>query len=169
MKIACDFDLWPIDKVTPYHNNVKTHPEAQIVKLASMIAEYGWDQPIVVDEHGIIIKGHGRLEAAKRLGMSEVPVTVRTDLTPAQVKASRLADNKIAEGGKTDNDLLKIELDELASLDYDVDLTGFELDEPGDVVTKPKHEDDEGAREISEGEFQQFAHTCPRCGFGFNK
>lgn len=136
MKIACDFDLWPIEKVTPYHANIKKHPESQITQLASMIAEYGWDQPIVVDEHGIIIKGHGRLEAAKRLGMTEVPIIVRSDLTPAQIKAARIADNKVAES-EWDLDNLKLEMAELEAMDFDLELTGFDEDEQEKLLAEP--------------------------------
>lgn len=125
MRIVCDHELWPIEKVIPYHANIKKHPEAQINKLASMIAEYGWDVPLVSDAAGVLIKGHGRLEAAKKLGLTEVPVIVRTDLSPAQVKAARIADNKVAES-EWDLDNLKLEMDELRELDFDLDLTGFE-------------------------------------------
>ena len=115
---------WDISKVIPYVNNTKKHPPEQIDKLASMIAEYGFDVPIVVDADGVIIKGHGRLQAFKKLNALTVPVVVRNDLTPAQCKAARIADNKIAES-EWDMDLLKIELEELTELDFDLDLTGF--------------------------------------------
>lgn len=114
-----------IDTVIPYANNTKKHPVEQINKLASMIAEYGHDVPIVVDADNVIIKGHGRLLACQKLGMTSVPVIVRDDLTPAQVKAARIADNKIAESD-WDEDLLRLELTELDELGFDLDLTGFE-------------------------------------------
>ena len=114
-----------INTIIPYANNTKKHPIEQIDKLASMISEYGHDVPIVVDSDGIIIKGHGRLAACKKLNMTTVPVIVRSDLTPAQCKAARIADNKISES-EWDMDLLKIELAELDSLDFDLDLTGFD-------------------------------------------
>jgi ParB-like chromosome segregation protein Spo0J len=115
---------WDISKVIPFANNAKKHPIEQIDKLVSMIAEYGFDVPIVVDGDGVIIKGHGRLQAFKKLNAVTVPVVVRNDLTPAQVKAARIADNKIAES-EWDLDLLKLELEELNELDFDLDLTGF--------------------------------------------
>lgn len=114
-----------IDTVIPYANNTKKHPAEQIDKLASMIAEYGHDVPIVVDADNVVIKGHGRLLACKKLGMESVPVIVRDDLTPAQAKAARIADNKIAES-EWDEDLLRLELAELNDLDFDLDLTGFD-------------------------------------------
>ncbi len=117
-------EYWDISRVIPYINNTKKHPPEQVDKLASMIAEYGFDVPIVVDGDGVIIKGHGRLQAFKKLNAAIVPVVVRNDLTPAQVKAARIADNKIAES-EWDMDLLKLELEELKELDFDLDLTGF--------------------------------------------
>jgi site-specific DNA-methyltransferase (adenine-specific) len=126
-----------IDSVIPYANNTKKHPAEQIDKLASMIAEYGHDVPIVVDADNVVIKGHGRLLACKKLGITTIPVIVRDDLTPAQVKAARIADNKIAES-EWDEDLLRLELAELDELGFDLDLTGFgdfDLDEFGDDVT----------------------------------
>ena len=114
-----------IDTVIPYANNTKKHPVEQINKLASMIAEYGHDVPIVVDANSVIIKGHGRFLACQKLGMTTVPVIVRNDLTPTQIKAARIADNKISES-EWDLDLLKLELTELDELDFDLDLTGFE-------------------------------------------
>ena len=114
-----------IDSVIPYANNTKKHPPEQIDKLASMIAEYGHDVPIVVDADNVVIKGHGRLLACKKLGMETIPVIVRTDLTPAQAKAARIADNKVSES-EWDIDLLRLELTELDELGFDLDLTGFD-------------------------------------------
>jgi len=127
IKMATDAVMVDIDKVIPYHNNIKKHPQSQVDLLASMIAEYGWDQAIVTDKDFIIIKGHGRLAAAQKLNLQQVPVVVRSDLTPAQCKAARIADNKVAES-EWDLDNLKIEFDELADLDFDLDLTGFDED-----------------------------------------
>jgi hypothetical protein len=119
-------DLVPIVRVTPYGRNAKKHPPEQIAALARQIREHGWDQPIVVDGDGIIIKGHGRRLAALELGLEMVPVIVRDDLTPAQKKAARLADNKLAESG-WDLDMVLAELEELKGLDEDIDLalSGF--------------------------------------------
>ena len=117
-------DLVPIDKIIPYSGNAKAHPEAQIKKLAAAIAEFGWDQPIVVDKDMVIIKGHARRLAAIFLGLERVPVIVAKNLTPAQVRGARLADNKMAEG-EWYPDLLSWELQELAESGFDLDLTGF--------------------------------------------
>ena len=111
--------LWPIDKVKPYDKNVKVHDEKQVKKIAESIQKFGWDQPIVVDKDGVIIKGHGRTLAAKSLGLKQVPVLVRDDLTPDQVKAARVADNRVALGD-IDTEMLQ---DELRGID--VDLSGI--------------------------------------------
>lgn len=117
--VGMKIDLWPIEKVIPYELNSKKHEPDQVEKIAKAIKTFGWDQPIVVDGSGSIIKGHGRRLAAISLGMTKVPVLVRDDLTPEQVRAARLSDNRVAISG-IDNDLLK---QELASLTFD--LTGI--------------------------------------------
>jgi DNA modification methylase len=104
-------------------------------KVASSLAEYGWQQPIVVDNEMVIIAGHTRLEAAKQLGLKEVPVHIAKDLTEEQVKAYRLADNRIAQDSEWNEELLSLELKELSHLDFDLDLTGFNEDELNDLLT----------------------------------
>lgn len=106
-----------IESITPYELNAKIHDEKQVERIAKSIAEFGWDQPIVLDRHGVIIKGHGRRLAAIKLGLIQVPVLVRDDLNDEQVRAARLADNRVALGD-IDSDLLQ---QELASLDFDLD------------------------------------------------
>ncbi|MBW4514545.1 MAG: ParB/Srx family N-terminal domain-containing protein [Timaviella obliquedivisa GSE-PSE-MK23-08B] len=121
--------IWvPIDKITPYPLNNKLHPPSQIDAIAGSIIEYGFDVPIVVDEDGVILKGHGRHLASRKLDLLEVPVIIRDDLTPAQKKACRIADNKV---GISDwnYESLKVELEALQELDFDLDLTGFSLEE----------------------------------------
>ncbi|MDX2244565.1 MAG: ParB/Srx family N-terminal domain-containing protein [Leptolyngbyaceae cyanobacterium bins.302] len=113
--------------LTPYFNNTKAHPVGHVDKIAASIAEFGFDQPIVVDEQGVILKGHGRREASIRLGLEQVPVIVRTDLTELQKKACRIADNKVAESEWLEDEL-RLELLELQDQDYDLHLTGFDED-----------------------------------------
>lgn len=112
----------------PYPMNAKAHPEAQIDKVAGSIATFGFDQPIVVDEDGVILKGHCRLLAAKKLGLKKVPVLVRTDLTAAEKRASRLADNRTSES-EWFPETLALELQALSEMDFDLGLTGFDPDE----------------------------------------
>lgn len=116
------------NSLTPYVNNTKKHPVEQIDKIAQQIAEFGFDQPIVVDKDKIIIKGHGRREAALRLGLKQIPVIVADHLNELQVKAARIADNKVAES-EWDNDLLRFEFGLLQSADTDLALTGFSMGE----------------------------------------
>lgn len=108
---------WDVMALIPYELNSKVHDEKQVQKIAKSITQFGWDQPIVVDGDGVIIKGHGRRLAAIQLGLKEVPVLVRDDLDPEQVRAARLADNRVALSD-IDTDLLR---QELADLNFDLD------------------------------------------------
>lgn len=114
----------PIGDVKPYENNPRDNDGA-VEATAKSIKEFGWQQPIVVDKDMVVIAGHTRLKAAKKLGFSKVPVVVADGLTEAQVKAYRLADNKVSETSIWDNKKLLQELDELDKLSEDV-FTGFE-------------------------------------------
>lgn len=103
--------------LTPYELNVKKHDKAQVTKIARSIQSFGFDQPIVVDRNGVIIKGHGRCLAALELGLKTVPVWVRKDLNPEEVRAARLADNRVAQGD-IDTEMLRVEM---AGLDYSLE------------------------------------------------
>lgn len=113
--------MWPADRVVPYENNVKKHPLEQVARIKQSMLQFGIDQPIVVDKDGVIIKGHGRRLAMLELGMKELPVLVRDDLTEEQVKAARIADNRVAISD-VDTDMLRAEM---ASLMESVDLSGI--------------------------------------------
>jgi len=129
-----------VDAIIPYTNNPKEHPDEQVQKIASSIKNYGWDQPIVVDGENEIIKGHGRLQAAQLLGLEEVPVITRTDLSDAEKRASRIADNKTAESAWLEEDLT-LELEQLQEEDYDLELTGFEDDELEDLLESAEEDE----------------------------
>ena len=116
---------WPTDKPIPYARNSRKIPERAVDKVAASMKEFGVRVPIVVDKDGVIICGHTRLLAAKKLGLKQVPVHVADNLTPAQVKAYRLMDNRSHEETDWDLELLGPELEELAGLDFDLELTGF--------------------------------------------
>lgn len=132
--IADDITLVSTDTLIPYTNNPKEHPDEQVKKIASSIKNYGWDQPIVVDEDDEIIKGHGRLQAAELLGLDEVPVIRRDDLTDAEKRASRVADNKTAES-PWDDELLSIEIESLDELpEIDMNSLGFDDDDLDDLL-----------------------------------
>ena len=128
---------WPADKVekrkvkdlVPYANNARTHSKEQIDQIVRSIEEWGWTVPVLVDEDGGLIAGHGRILAAKKLKIDEVPVVVARGWSEAQKRAYVLADNKLTENGTWDNDLLQAEIGALKDLNFDISLTGFSLGE----------------------------------------
>lgn len=117
-----------IQSITPYPQNPRDNASA-IAKVAASIKEFGWMQPIVVDEESVIIVGHTRYEAAKQLGLERVPVSVATGLSEDQVRAYRIADNRSGEEAKWDDALLKLELVDLQALDYPLHQTGLSIQE----------------------------------------
>jgi DNA modification methylase len=119
-------DWWPTSRPTPYARNARVAPPAAVSKVAASIKEFGWRQPLVVDEAGVIIAGHTRLLAAQQLELDEVPVHVAVGLTANQVKALRLMDNRSHQETSWDDDLLSLELADLKGLDFDLELTGFD-------------------------------------------
>ena len=121
-------ELTQIDKVIPYFNNPRKN-ESAIAKVAASIKEFGFRQPIVVDSEYVLIAGHTRLLAAKSLGLNQVPVHVAEDLTDAQIKAYRIADNRTNEEATWDDELLRIELGDLECKGFNLELTGFDADE----------------------------------------
>lgn len=141
-----------IDKLIPYVNNAKIHSETQITKIASSIREFGFVNPVLIDKDFNIIAGHGRVMAAKKLDMTQVPCLYVEGLTEAQRKAYILADNRLGELAEWDMELVTSELEMLQELDFDIDLTGFEL---------PETEDD---TEIEEDEYPEEVET--RCKKG---
>ena len=128
---------WPADKVerrkvaelVPYARNSRTHSDAQVAQIAASIREWGWTTPVLVDEEGGIIAGHGRVMAAQRLGIEEVPCMVARGWTDAQRRAYVIADNKLAMNAGWDEDLLRVELGELEGMEFDLGLTGFDDEE----------------------------------------
>ncbi len=121
-------ELRPVTAIRPYENNPRVNDPA-VEAVAASIREFGFRQPIVVDEAGVIIVGHTRYKAALKLGLEAVPVHVAVGLSPAQAKAYRLADNQTASLSQWDEDKLPLELAQLQGLDYDLGLTGFSSDE----------------------------------------
>jgi DNA modification methylase len=122
-------ELWPIERLLPYAANARTHPDEQIAQIAGSIAEFGFNVPCLVDDRGVLIAGHGRIVAAKRLGLKQVPVIRLGHLTDAQARAFRLADNRIALNAGWDEAMLAAELDRLKEDGVDLDLLGFAEDE----------------------------------------
>jgi len=123
-----------IDKLIPYINNARTHSQHQVAQVAASIREFGFTNPVLVDKDNGIIAGHGRVQAAQKLEMTEVPCLRLDYLTEAQKKAYILADNKLALNAGWDEELLALELAELGDMGFDLELTGFELDEIDELL-----------------------------------
>lgn len=118
-----------VGELVPYVNNARTHSDEQVAQICASIREYGWTNPVLIDENGMIIAGHGRVMAAQRMKMEQVPCIVLSGLTEAQKKAYVIADNKMALNAGWDDEKLKLELENLKELDFDLELTGFDSDE----------------------------------------
>ena len=121
----------PVSDLKPAPRNPRTHSEHQIRQIADSIREFGFPNPIIVDSENSVVAGHGRLEAAKSLRLTDVPTILIDYLTPAQLRAYAIADNKLAENAGWDRELLALELEYITELDVDfnLDLTGFEAPE----------------------------------------
>ena len=139
---------WPIEKLIPFARNPRTHSEEQINQIAASIREFGWTNPILIDPEGVIIAGHARVLASRKLRMTEVPVIVLSDLSEAQRRALVIADNQLALNAGWDEELLRLELAELQASDFDLELLGFgdgELEkflaDPDDLVEGLTDED----------------------------
>lgn len=118
-----------VDDLIPYARNSRTHSEEQVLQIASSIREFGFNNPVLIDQDGGIIAGHGRVLAARKVGISKVPTIELSHLTETQKKAYVIADNKIALNAGWDEQMLKLELEELKLADFDIDLTGFSDEE----------------------------------------
>jgi len=151
----------PVGELIPYANNARTHSDGQIAKLQASIREFGFVNPVLIDGSKNIIAGHGRVEAAKREGIDEVPCVFVEHLTDTQRKAYILADNRLAEDAGWDMDILKLELDALAELDFDMAEFGFDTEFPQDE-TPEAIELKGGDRAIDAKQYR-----CPKCGFVF--
>ncbi|MGI6256619.1 MAG: site-specific DNA-methyltransferase [Anaerovoracaceae bacterium] len=141
MKTTTEMKLIDIDKLVPYVNNARTHSPEQITKLRSSLREFGFISPVIVDDDYTILCGHGRILAAKEEGIKEVPCVFASHLTEAQKKAYIIADNRFALDAGWDDELLKVEMESLEELGFDLGLTGFDESELTDLFGK--HDDTE--------------------------
>lgn len=156
-----NIEFLPVNDLKPYEKNAKKHPQEQIDRIVKSIQEFGFRQNLVVDANNCVVIGHGRLLAAKQMGLEVVPCIRAEDLTETQIRALRLADNKVAES-EWDTDLLNIELDEIS--DIDMQDFGFSTSFDDDYL-----EEEKAPSEFKEfGEEIQTKHTCPRCGYEWN-
>lgn len=154
--------MWPLDRIKPYPNNPRTHPPAQIDTLARLLRQYGPDQPIVVDEDGIILKGHGRRLGAYLAKLKAFPVIQRIGLTETEKRAMRIEDNQVALLSGWDPELIRGEIASLRTLGYDVALLGFGEAQLVNFETLPGP---------PAGGFPAFGsdiatdHECPKCSY----
>jgi len=158
-------ELWPIDKLIPYARNARTITAAAVDKVAASIQEFGWRQPIVADENCVVIVGHTRLAAARKLDLTKVPVLVARDLTPAQVRAYRLMDNRSHEETAWDGSLLAGCLTDLRAANVDLGLTGFDSDEITAFFEKAAAADAAPEEFPAYDETIATEHECLNCGY----
>lgn len=152
----------PVEALIPYARNARTHSEEQVAQLAAMIREFGWTNPILVDGESGIIAGHGRLAAARKLGLTEVPCIELAHLTPAQKKAYIIADNKAALNAGWDFELLRADLNELDAENFDLALTGFQGKELEELMTWAPDGEGDGHGE-GEGSVKEQWHVIVEC------
>ena len=132
---AAAIELVEIERLRPYARNPKAHPKEQVEKIAQLIQRYGFKGAILVDEAGEIIAGHGRFLAAQKLGLKRVPVIVETEMTPEEVRAFRIADNRVSESEWIVN-VLETEMKALEEVDFEMELTGFDEEEIYEMMRK---------------------------------
>ena len=118
-----------LDRLIPYARNSRTHSDEQVSQIAASIKEFGFTNPVLIDESGGIIAGHGRVMAARKLGLSEVPTLTLSGLSETQKRAYVIADNRLALNAGWDEEMLRVEFEALKETDFDLELTGFSLDE----------------------------------------
>ena len=128
------YELVKIADLQPYDNNPRVHTAAQVQLLEASIEEFGWTNPVLIGPNNEVLGGHGRIEAAERKGLIEVECKRLAHLTPDQMRAYRLTDNRIAELGEWDHGKLVDEIEALQELDFDIDLTGFNSDTLGALL-----------------------------------
>ena len=155
-----------IDLLIPYARNSRTHSDSQITKIASSIKEFGFLNPVIIDKDNGIIAGHGRVMAAKKLGMKQVPVLLVEHLTEAQKRAYIIADNRLALDAGWDEEMLRVEFAELADDGFNLELTGFELGEITNInLDGESLTNDDDFKEV---DIEQMECICPKCGFEFD-
>jgi len=167
---------WPADAVErravadliPYARNSRTHSAEQVSQIAASIREWGWTVPVLVDPDGGIIAGHGRVLAAQKLGIADVPCMVASGWSEAKKRAYVIADNKIALNAGWDDAMLALEVSALQLDDFDMGLIGFDSSELAQMIEGPMFEP---GTEDDQGKLDELAPkivTCPHCGAEFD-
>lgn len=156
----------PIETLIPYASNARTHSDEQVAQIAASMKEWGWTNPILIDDAGMIIAGHGRVMAARKLGLKDAPVMVASGWTEAQKKAYVLADNQLALNAGWNAELLVTEIKGLDELGFDLTLLGF-----GDLGALLQYDEFLPGQESDQGKLDELAPqmvTCPSCATKFN-
>ena len=158
-----------VDSLIPYVNNARTHSAEQVSQIAASIKEFGFTNPVLIDGENGLIAGHGRVMAARKMGMKEVPSIQLSHLTEVQKRAYILSDNKLALNSSWDDDLLAAEMTALADVDFDMALIGFSEDEIANLlISDDRPEINESrTKEINPDDYKM-GNQCPKCGFEFN-
>jgi ParB-like chromosome segregation protein Spo0J len=150
----------------PYARNSRTHSDEQVAQIAASIKEFGFTNPVLTDGEGGIIAGHGRVMAARKLGLEEVPTISLGHLTETQRKAYVIADNKLALNAAWDEEMLAFELSDLREFDFDLSLTGFDGEEIERALNPPEPEYEMPPDDFAEvDEDISTDHECPKCGY----
>lgn len=157
-----------VEDLIPYARNSRTHSDAQVAQIAASVREFGWTNPVLIDGENGIIAGHGRVLAARKLGIDDVPCIELSGLTDTQRRAYIIADNKLALNGGWDDELLALELGELNESDFDMALVGFDASSLALAMGlgadfEPGNEDDQGRLD------EKAPIICPSCGHEFHK
>lgn len=155
MQIPDQVERWPIDRVKEYERNSRTHSRDQVDRIAASMMEFGFTSPLLVDAEEVLVAGHGRLAAAKKLGLEEVPVIVLGYLTPEQRRAYVIADNQLALQAGWDEELLADELDALQFDGFDLDLLGFDADQLAKLLGDDEQDEEEEEEEEEDDAFQR--------------
>ena len=155
-----------IATLIPFAKNSRTHNDAQVAQIAASIKEFGFTNPVLVDEANGIIAGHGRVLAARKLNLEQVPSIRLAHLSESQKRAYVIADNKLALNAGWDDEMLAVELTDLKDIGFDLDLTGFTLDE-FQAILPIENYPESSAKEIDPDDYKM-SDTCPKCGFEFN-
>ena len=157
------------EALTPYINNSRTHSVDQILQIQASIKEWGFTNPVLIDDEDMIIAGHGRVTAAANIGIDEVPCVVLAGLTEAQKKAYVIADNRLALNAGWDDELLAVEIEGLQEMDFDVLLAGFTDDELNELTAGTPNF--EAGSEDEQGRLDELSPKivdCPQCGHEFD-
>lgn len=158
-----EYTIRIVSDLIPYANNSRTHSEEQVNQVASSIKEFGFTNPVLIDEDGGIIAGHGRIMAANKLGINEVPCIVLKGLTEAQKKAYVIADNQLALNSGWDLDMLRFEVESLQEMDFELDLLGFDGEFFGGLFDEPLEEEEKEAAEPNEQEYCEKFNVIIEC------